>query len=108
MAFIYFCDAAQVPPDTSFRGESAVGPIAVFNLGGEFHAIEDTCSHGQWSLSDGYVDGDQVECSLHMGRFCIRTGKACSLPATAPVKVFPVQNRTDGIYVDPDAGRYAA
>ena len=54
----------------------------MFNVDGEYYAIDDTCTHDKYSLADGYIDDDVVECALHMAKFSIRTGKALSLPAT--------------------------
>jgi len=75
-------------------------PIAVFNVDGEFYAIDDTCTHDQYSLADGYVDGDVVECALHMAKFNIRTGKVLSLPATRDVGTFEVKIENGAVYVD--------
>ncbi len=65
-------------------------PIAIFNIGGEYFAVEDNCSHEDTPLSDGYVDEETctVECALHGSRFDLRTGKALSFPAIFPVKTF--------------------
>lgn len=71
-----------------------VPPIAVFNVDGEYFAIDDTCSHDKSSLADGYIDGDRVECSWHFAKFCIRTGAALTPPATVPVSTYEV--RVDG------------
>ena len=108
MAFVRVCSDSEVPPGEALRTESSVGPVALFNVDGEFFAIEDTCSHGQWSLADGYLTGDQIECTLHMAKFCVRTGKACTLPATKPVKVFPVERQGSDVLIDFDGGHYAA
>jgi nitrite reductase/ring-hydroxylating ferredoxin subunit len=68
-----------------------LAPIAVFNVDGEFFATDDTCTHEQYSLADGYVDGDVVECALHMARFNLRTGKALRYPATKDLKTYEVK-----------------
>jgi len=54
--------------------------IAVFNLDGEFFAIEDVCTHDGGELLSGRVEGDQVICPRHGARFCIRTGAALAKP----------------------------
>jgi nitrite reductase/ring-hydroxylating ferredoxin subunit len=63
-------------------------PLAVFNLEGEFFAIDDTCTHGEASLSDGEVFGEDVVCPFHSGSFCIRTGEATGYPAVVPVRSY--------------------
>ena len=65
--------------------------IAVFNLGGDFHAIEDVCTHDGGVLTGGPVLGDQITCPRHGARFCIRTGAVLSPPAYEPVTIFPVR-----------------
>lgn len=73
--------------------------IALFNLKGEFFAIDDVCTHAFAFLTDGYVEGDEVECPLHSGRFDIRTGKATAPPCTEDVKVYQVKRDGDAILV---------
>lgn len=65
--------------------------IAVFNLGGEFYAIEDICTHDYAPLDKAKVDGDEIICPRHGARFCIRTGAATAPPAYEPVTTFPVR-----------------
>jgi 3-phenylpropionate/trans-cinnamate dioxygenase ferredoxin subunit len=65
--------------------------IAVFNLDGEFFAIEDVCTHDGGELLSGRVEGDQVICPRHGARFCIRTGTALTAPAYEPTPRFPVR-----------------
>jgi len=75
-------------------------PVAVFNVDGEFLASADTCTHAESSLADGYLEGDQVECSWHMARFCLRTGAALTLPASEPLATFRTQVRGDEVFVE--------
>jgi 3-phenylpropionate/trans-cinnamate dioxygenase ferredoxin component len=74
--------------------------IAVFNVDGDYMAIDDTCTHDNYSLADGYIDGDQVECSWHFAKFCIRTGAVLSPPATAPVRTYPVRIDDSAVLVE--------
>lgn len=66
-------------------------PVAVFNLGGEYHAIEDTCTHDGGALTGGALDGEQIVCPRHGARFSIRTGAVLAPPAYEPVATFPVR-----------------
>lgn len=66
-------------------------PVAVFNLGGEYHAIEDTCTHDGGALTGGAIDGEQIVCPRHGARFSIRTGAVLAPPAYEPVATFPVR-----------------
>jgi len=66
-------------------------PIVVFNLDGEYFAIEDVCTHDGGQLTGGTVQGDVIECPRHGARFCVRTGAALSAPAYEPTAKFPVR-----------------
>lgn len=65
--------------------------IAVFNIGGTYHAIEDVCTHDGGDLASGCLEGDVVACPRHGARFSVRTGEALSAPAYEPTAVFPVR-----------------
>lgn len=57
--------------------------IAIFHTeDGEFYALDDECTHETASLSEGWIEGDKVECPLHAAEFCLRTGQALCMPAT--------------------------
>jgi nitrite reductase/ring-hydroxylating ferredoxin subunit len=75
-------------------------PVALFNLDGEFYAVDDTCSHAESSLAEGYVEDGTVECILHFARFCIKTGAALSAPAVDPVRTYPVKVEDGTVWVD--------
>ena len=66
---------------------------------GEVHAIDDTCTHENISLSEGEVEDGEVECWLHGSRFDLRTGRPTSLPATRPVAVYPVKIDGGDVFV---------
>ena len=71
--------------------------IAVFNLDGEYFAIEDRCTHDDSSMlgcgldPEDIIDGDQIICPRHGARFCIKTGEALTPPAYEPATSFPVR-----------------
>lgn len=73
--------------------------VAVVLAEGEVFAINDICSHGQVSLSEGEVDGCTLECWLHGSQFDLRTGHPLSLPATDPVPVYPVKVEDGTVFV---------
>jgi nitrite reductase/ring-hydroxylating ferredoxin subunit len=102
MAWVRACGVDDVEP-----GETTVlavdPPIAVYNIDGAFFATQDTCTHERWSLADGYLDGDVIECTLHMARFCVRTGRVLCLPAFESLRTYPVRVDGDDVLVDVDA-----
>jgi 3-phenylpropionate/trans-cinnamate dioxygenase ferredoxin subunit len=65
--------------------------IAVFNEGGRLYAVNDTCTHGAASLSEGWVEDGEIECPLHGGRFDLRDGAAVGLPAARDTIVHEVR-----------------
>ena len=77
-----------------------VAEIAVFNLDGEFFAIEDVCTHDGGELASGVCDGDQIICPRHGARFCIRSGKVLTPPAYEDVETFPVRIDQDVVQID--------
>ncbi|HLZ21363.1 MAG TPA: non-heme iron oxygenase ferredoxin subunit [Ktedonobacterales bacterium] len=91
----------EVAPGSALRVVVEGTPIAVFNADGELYAIGDTCTHEEFSLSDGeLVDDYIVECPLHGARFDIRTGNALCLPATVSAGSYPVWVEDGAIKVE--------
>ena len=76
---------------------------AVFNVSGEFYAIEDVCTHDGTVLTSGNpIEGDEIVCPRHGARFCVRTGEALSPPAYEPTAKFPVKVEDGKVYVRDD------
>ena len=74
--------------------------IALFNVDGELHAVDENCSHEEGPLSQGYLEGHEIECPVHGSRFDVRTGAVTGEPAVLPVEAFPVRVVGDDIEVD--------
>jgi nitrite reductase/ring-hydroxylating ferredoxin subunit len=85
---IDLCGAADVSPGTALQVETAGLSLAVFNLDGEFYVIDDNCTHGPGLLSEGFIEGDVVECPFHSGQFNIKTGAVVSPPCMVPIKTY--------------------
>lgn len=83
------CRLEDLPAGESVRLDTTP-PVAVFNADGELFAIDDTCSHQDASLSEGWLEGCQVECPLHAASFDLRTGRPTCLPARRPVRTHQV------------------
>ena len=81
----------EVPVDTMLQVELDGEKIVVAHVGDRVFALHDECTHGAVPLSDGDVDGHTIECWMHGSRFDLRTGAALNLPATEPVRTFPVR-----------------
>ena len=104
MPLVDVCAVDELPPGSVKiirAGELSVG---VYNLNGDFYALEDRCSHDDGPLAEGEVELDEddavVICPRHGARFDIRSGRALTLPAYLPVETFPVVVDDGTIKVD--------
>lgn len=93
------CQVADVPVGTIRRFEIEGRAIAVYNIDGAFYATDDTCTHGLASLSEGELDGDIVECSLHFGAFHVPSGKPAGAPCSVPLRVYRTEVHEDEISI---------
>jgi len=75
--------------------------IALYNVDGEYYATDDTCTHEEASLTEGFLYGDIVECPLHGAAFNVRTGEVEAFPAVVPVATYEVRVVGDEIQVNP-------
>lgn len=98
------CTTAELEPNKAFRVVLEGIAIAVVkDSTGAVHAIGDTCTHGDISLAEGFVEDDSIECWAHGSLFSLTTGKALTLPAYEPVPVFVVTVDAEGVvYIDPN------
>ena len=85
---IDLCSAAEVAPGTALKVETGELALAVFNVDDEFFVTDDLCTHGPGSLSEGYIEGDVVECNFHNGQFNIKTGDVVAPPCMIPIKTY--------------------
>ena len=99
MAWKKVCVKSQIADQSALKikGEN---PIAVFRVGEEFFATDDTCTHAKFSLSEGYIEGEEIVCALHEARFCLRTGRVLSPPATVALRTYAVKVEGDDILVE--------
>jgi naphthalene 1,2-dioxygenase ferredoxin component len=74
--------------------------VAVYSLDGKVFATDNLCTHGAARLCEGYLEGFEIECPIHQGRFDIRTGAATCAPATEAVKTWPVKIEAGRVYLD--------
>ena len=99
---LVLCATGEVAPGTALRVEIEDLALAVFNVDGEFFVTDDLCTHGPGSLSEGYIDGDVVECNFHNGQFNIRTGEVVSPPCMIPIKTYAVMVVDDKVTIEVD------
>ena len=91
MPNVLLCRTGEVGEDEILKVEVAGrDPIAIYNVEGTFFATDDTCTHGEASLSEGEIEDGLIECPFHFGRFEIATGKPAGAPCTIPIRNYPV------------------
>ena len=86
---VELCGADEVAEGAALKVETRGLALAVFNVDGAYYVTDDLCTHGPGSLSEGYIEGDVVECNFHNGQFNIRTGEVVSPPCMIPIKTYP-------------------
>jgi 3-phenylpropionate/trans-cinnamate dioxygenase ferredoxin subunit len=98
--FVRVCRLDELPEVGVAAAEVDGTTIAIARTeDGSVHAVDDTCTHANVSLSEGELDGCTLECWLHGSRFDLLTGEPSGPPATVPVAVYPVKIDGDEVYV---------
>lgn len=95
--WVRLCPVSEVPDDEGRRIGTAP-PVSAFRQGTELFCIDDTCTHEEYSLAEGWAENCVVECTLHFAKFSLRTGEVVAPPATEPVTVHPVVVVGDDLY----------
>ncbi len=102
MATVKICALDDLPVNEAVRVIIDETPIAVVRDAADVvHAIGDTCTHGDVSLSEGFVEDETLECWAHGSKFSLVTGAALTLPAFEPVPVYQVTMVDGDVYIDP-------
>jgi nitrite reductase/ring-hydroxylating ferredoxin subunit len=100
------CAKSEVAPGSVRAFAVGDKTLAVYNVDGTFYVTDDECTHAAASLADGMIDGDVIECCMHMGSFHIPTGKVVEPPCEAPLCTYQVVLRDEDVFAD--LGRNAA
>ena len=100
LTFVRVCSVADLPEVGAVAADVDGNRVAIVrDSAGDIHAIDDTCSHANVSLSEGEVEDCTIECWLHGSRFDLRTGTPTGPPATKPVPVYPTMIDGDDVFV---------
>jgi naphthalene 1,2-dioxygenase ferredoxin component len=91
--------AADIPADDVWPIEVAGRDLAFYGVDGKVYATDNVCTHGQARLCDGFLEGHEIECPLHQGRFDVRTGQPTCDPVTEPIRVYPVKVEAGRVFV---------
>ena len=98
--YVRVCSVDDLPTVGAVQVEVDGKAVAVVrDSAGDIHAIDDTCSHANVSLSEGDVEDGAIECWLHGSRFDLRSGKPIGLPALIPIAVYPVKINGGDVFV---------
>jgi 3-phenylpropionate/trans-cinnamate dioxygenase ferredoxin subunit len=95
------CALEDIKPGKSIRvkvGDVAIAVVRTPN--GDVKALDDKCSHGEISLSEGFIDNETIECWAHGAKFDLNTGKPLSLPAYEPVATYEVLIENGDIFLE--------
>ncbi len=91
----------DLAPGEALRVDVDDTPICLVRVDDTVHAVHDTCTHAEASLSEGWVDGDTIECPKHGAAFALASGEVLTPPATLPLPTFRVEVRDGRVLVDP-------
>jgi naphthalene 1,2-dioxygenase ferredoxin component len=93
--------AADKLPEDDVIGVQAEGKdLALYYVEGQVYATDNLCSHGHARLCDGFLEGFEIECPLHQGKFDIRNGKPLCQPVVEAIRVYPVKIENGRVYLD--------
>lgn len=90
----HWTDAAarEDVPEGDVIGVNVLGrDIALYEVSGEIFATDNLCTHGHARLCDGFLEGHEIECPLHQGKFDVRNGQPTCAPVTQAVRSYPVK-----------------
>ncbi len=94
------CAIDDVRADAPLRVVAMDTELAVFQVDGNYYVTQDHCTHGPGSLSEGYLEGREIECPFHQGRFDVITGEPTAPPCTIRLRTWDVILRDGKILVD--------
>lgn len=95
-----FCRLSEIDPGSVVAVDHPhFGRLAIYHTEEGVFATQDLCTHGNASLGDGWLEGTEIECPLHAGRFCVKSGRPTEAPAEKPLKIFKVEVENDWIVV---------
>lgn len=92
-------ELVAVPSDDVIAVHAGGRELAIYGVDGEVFVTDNICTHGHARLCDGFLEGHEIECPLHQGRFDIRNGKAMCEPLTEDIRTFPVQIEDGEVFV---------
>jgi naphthalene 1,2-dioxygenase ferredoxin component len=93
---------ADLPTDDVIGLTVAGLNVAIYTVDGAVYATDNLCTHGNARLCDGFLEGHEIECPLHQGRFDVRDGKPLCEPVTVPLRSYPVKVEGSRVFLQID------
>jgi nitrite reductase/ring-hydroxylating ferredoxin subunit len=94
------CSTSELAPGSVKAVAVGANTLAVYNIDGKFYVTDDECTHAAASLADGMLDGDVIECCMHMGSFHVPTGDVVAPPCEVPLRTYQVILKGDEVFAD--------
>ncbi|MDN0074331.1 non-heme iron oxygenase ferredoxin subunit [Crenobacter sp. SG2303] len=98
--WIKLVPVTDVPSEDVIAVEANGHEIALYGIEGQVFASDNICTHGHARLCDGFLDGHEIECPLHQGKFDIRSGKALCEPLTEDLRTYPVKVEEGYVFIE--------
>jgi len=100
-SWLAVCAVDDIAVEDVRRFQHDGAEYAIYRLGeSEFHATAGHCTHEKMLLCEGIVEGDEIECPKHYGRFDIRSGQALGAPVFIGLETFPVKIEAGTVYLE--------
>jgi len=94
--------ADELPADDVVGLEVAGRDLAFYKVGEAVYATDNVCTHGHARLCDGFLDGHEIECPLHQGKFDVRDGRPSCAPVTEALRSYPVRIEGGRVFIQID------
>ena len=97
---LQLCRTSDVAAGEVLKVETEGLTVAVYNVDGTFYVTDDACTHGPGSLSEGFLDGEVIECNFHQGCFNVRTGEVVTPPCIVPIKTYKTIVEAETVFIE--------
>ena len=98
--FLEVAKKSQIPEGAAIGVEVEGKRLALINVHGEIYALDDECPHEAGPMSEGVIEGEEIQCPWHSSRFNIKTGRVTQDPAESDLRVYKVRLVGDAVEVE--------
>ncbi len=93
-------DVTNIPEGDVIAVAVGGAEVALYQVNGEIFATDNICSHGHARLCEGFLEGHEIECPLHQGKFDVRSGQPTCAPVSEPIKTYPLKIEGGKVWLD--------